>query len=146
MEDIRRKLNDQNLSLSMAFAGSKDNKTISWSQFVTALDKLQVYMNLSQERELQDLLDAAGPGASIDLAHFQALLGFEENTHNTVHSSYAKRYADTPAPKAGHARRREAIREIMRMLISRGVTVARLRLEFRVASGNLTIMPQRDFV
>jgi hypothetical protein len=33
----------------------------------------------------------------------------------------------------------------MRMLISIGVTVARLRLEFRVASGNKTILPQRDF-
>lgn len=94
-------------------------------------------MMAEQEQELCDLLDAAGPRGSVDLAYFQTLVGIAEDS-SSAHRAVAQRHQELPAPKEGHARRLESKRQLMSQLIARGATAPRLRLELSIAAGRST--------
>lgn len=104
-EDIRRKLARSDRSLAALFGvnerawsqkgkdGGPERVTIPWATFLEALRGLPAGLHGSQEQELLELLDAVGPGGTVELQHFVALLGVEED-HTTVHAAHHKRRVD----------------------------------------------------
>lgn len=99
-EDIRRKLarNDRPLATIFGVKGrpakGKDGKPeqvhIAWPSFLKALRDLPARLAPSEEGELLDLLDVDGQGGTVDLHHFVALLGVEDD-HSAAHAATHKR-------------------------------------------------------
>jgi hypothetical protein len=144
-EDIRRKLARNDRPLAEVFgtrrpAKGKDGKAervlIAWPKFLKALRDLPARMATEEETELLELLDVDGQGGTVDLHHFVALLGIEDD-HSAAHAATRKRRqecltkwrAEKNYDEKEHGRRRADARYIMRLLLGRGVTVNRMRHE-----------------
>lgn len=144
-EDIRRKLARNDRPLAEVFgtrrpAKGRDGKAervlIAWPKFLKALRDLPARMATEEETELLELLDVDGQGGTVDLHHFVALLGIEDD-HSAAHAATHKRRqecltkwrAEKNYDEKEHGRRRADARYIMRLLLGRGVTVNRMRQE-----------------